>query len=157
MRYSIILLLIFSIAFMFGGCKKDEEISDLEQEVLESDAADNLTDSIAEESAVTAEEELAMTPEKTPEETPSRPEMPIRMETAGFCVQVSASTSYENTYNLVELYAERGYEAYVTEAVIEGETFYRVRIGVFETVEQARQLALELSDKYSANYWIAVN
>lgn len=157
MRYSIILLLIFSLVFVFTGCKKDEEVTELEQEVLESEAADNLTDSMTEESAVASEEELAMTPEKTPEETPAEPEMPIRMETSGFSVQVSASSSYENTYRLVELYAKRGYEAYVTETVVDGETFYRVRIGAFETFEQARQLALELSDKYSANYWIAAN
>lgn len=158
MKVALTPILFLAILLAFTGCNKDQEIADLESEVMESEAIDYLADSVVEEAVTPPEDELAMTPEKTPEEEiEPQLEMPIRMETDGYTVQVSSSTSYENTYTLVELYSGRGYEAYVTQTVLNGETYYRIRIGVYETFEQAQELALELKDKYSITYWITAN
>ena len=158
MRVNAILILLISFLLLIGGCNKDQEVSDLEAEVKSAESIDYLADSVTEpEEAVAAEDEIAMTPEVAPEEEAPSTEMPKRMETEGFTVQVASSTNVENTQLLVEKYAERGYEAFVTEAIIEGETFYRIRIGVFETYAQADELGLELKDKYSIAYWIDNN
>ena len=47
--------------------------------------------------------------------------------------------------------------AFITEAYIDDELVYRLRIGNFENYSEAKAMALELEDKYSAKFWIAVN
>jgi cell division septation protein DedD len=156
MKFVSFLILMFALLLFVSGCSKDEEIAELESEVMGDQTAD-LTEETAEEVVDTATQ-YASTPETAPEEEVGPEyEMPMRPEFSGFTVQVSSSTNYENTRLLVELYQQRGYDPFVTEADIDGELFYRVRLGAFETYEQANALGLELKDKYSAKYWIASN
>ncbi|MFH2036665.1 MAG: SPOR domain-containing protein, partial [Candidatus Zixiibacteriota bacterium] len=129
--------------------------ADLEKEVKKAEGTELLTDTTGQ--LADSLEKAVTTPDVTPTEPAKKKEMPIRNNIVGFTVQVAASGNYENTGILVEKYKERGYEPFVTEADINGELFYRVRIGVFETFNEANQLGLELKDKYSINYWVDNN
>jgi hypothetical protein len=56
----------------------------------------------------------------------------------------------------VRQYNERGYQPYVTTYLHEGQQYYRVRLGIFETLAEANALKLELEDKYSVGTWIDI-
>ncbi len=52
------------------------------------------------------------------------------------------------------VYQNRGYEPYVTNETVDGQMTYRVRIGQFESFNDAKALKNELGDKYSIEPWI---
>lgn len=62
-------------------------------------------------------------------------------------VQVSAAPAKDIAGSLVERFKANGYDAYVIQAKVKGQTYYRVRVGRFATREEAesvrRSLALE--------------
>jgi DedD protein len=152
--------MILFLLMLLSGCSKDEEIAELEQEIRESEAVDPLAESQeAADTSITVEEpdEVVMTPEAAPVEEPIREEMPRRPDIAGYTVQVAAGTNYEYVSDQVDLFNQRGYEAFISDAVVGGQTFYRVRIGVFEDARDAEALGEELKDKYSVSYWIDYN
>jgi len=157
----LLLMAIFCLIIGMTGCSKDDdEVAELEQEVLDQQGTDYLTDTTdaAGEEAVAAgdSDEYAKTPEAAPEEEMPEP-MPSRPAGDGYTVQVAAGTNSVYAREMVNLFLERGYEAFVTEVLIEGETFYRIRIGNYETLTEAKNAALELQDKYSLSFWIDNN
>jgi len=154
---SLLVIGILGMVLLVSGCNKDQEVADIENEVKLAEETDYLSDTTVQQPSDSVDESAAMTPDVAPEETATRKEMPIRNNIDGFTVQVGAGSDYDNTILLVEKYNNRGYEPFVTEVDIEGELFYRVRIGVFETYEDAQQLAMELVDKYSTEFWIDNN
>jgi cell division septation protein DedD len=52
-------------------------------------------------------------------------------------VQVSATPAKDAAETLVERLKAKGYDGYVVQAAVKGQTFYRVRVGHFDTREQA--------------------
>ncbi len=62
-------------------------------------------------------------------------------------VQVSAAPAKDIASSLVERLKANGYDGYVIQAKVKGQTYYRVRVGRFATREEAeivrRSLALE--------------
>ncbi|UCD94601.1 MAG: SPOR domain-containing protein [Candidatus Zixiibacteriota bacterium] len=159
MKTSFILILIVGVLAFFAGCSKDEEVADLEREVKEAESKDYLADTgIAVEAVVPADtvapEQYAMTPEKAPEESAAEPLMPRHLGTEGFTIQIAAGSNPEYVKYLADKYTRRGYDAFVTEAVVGDVTFYRVRIGTFETIAEAKETGLILQDKYSVDFWI---
>jgi cell division septation protein DedD len=62
-----------------------------------------------------------------------------------YSVQIAALQDKGKTEEIVERLIELGYRAYYRQTVINGETFYRVRCGPFNTVEQAREYAKRLT------------
>ncbi|MBN2226620.1 MAG: SPOR domain-containing protein [candidate division Zixibacteria bacterium] len=159
-----ILMLLAMVCLIIGmtGCSKDsDEVAELEQEVLDQQGTDYLADSSSDAGgegvAVAGEtDEYAMTPEAAPEEDRPAP-MPSRPAGSGYTVQVAAGTNPVYAREQVNLFLDRGYEAYVTEIQVEGETFYRIRIGNYETLTEARAMAMELHDKFSVSFWIDQN
>ena len=87
-----------------------------------------------------------------PEEEP--PAMPGQPEGSGYTVQVASCESSDYASHLVSLYTERGYEPFVSEAVVGDQLFYRVRIGVFAGYSDAVHLQKELMDRYSLKTWV---
>jgi cell division septation protein DedD len=63
----------------------------------------------------------------------------------GYSVQIAALQDKGKTEEMVERLSALGYRAYYLQAVINGETFYRVRCGPFNTVEEARDYAKRLT------------
>ena len=62
-----------------------------------------------------------------------------------YSVQIAALQDKGKTMEMVERLAGLGYRAYYRQAVIDGETFYRVRCGPFNTLEEARDYAKRLT------------
>ena len=63
----------------------------------------------------------------------------------GYSVQIAALQDKGKTEEMVERLAGLGYRAYYLQTVINGETFYRVRCGPFNSVEEARDYAKRLT------------
>ncbi len=161
MYYWRLLVLAGMLAMLVLGCsRKKEQAAKLEQEMMqgETTAVDTSAVSPAESpeteatettpaqemdaTAIPAEEETAITPQTE--------------EAAGYVLQLAACESLDYAQYLVEKFTKRGYSPYLTTATVNGQTYYRVRIGGFETLEEAKQLQAELADKYSIKGWIDI-
>jgi cell division septation protein DedD len=150
------LLAFFGIfALLAVSCsRKKEEAAQLEQEMIQ------------EEAAVDTTAEAGLTPEDTAGYAPTgmdagaipseekRQFVPQEEETVGYVVQVAACESLEYAQYLVEKYTARGYSPYLTTATVDGQTYYRVRVGGIATLQEAKELKAELVDKYSVEAWI---
>ena len=144
---------IFALLAMSCSRKK-EEAAQLEQEMKQEEAV-----------AVDTAAEAGLTPEDTaeyaapeldagaiPSEEPQF--VPQEEEAAGYVVQVAACESLEYAQYLVEKYTTRGYSPYLITATVDGQTYYRVRVGGLATLQEAKELKTELVDKYSVEAWI---
>ncbi len=74
-----------------------------------------------------------------------------------YVIQVSSSASIENAEAFADELEAQGYPASIRETVVEGETWYRVRVGEFPNRSQAEQFAGEMVDAglIDENYWIS--
>jgi cell division septation protein DedD len=52
------------------------------------------------------------------------------------------------------VYADRGYEAFVTTITYNDQTYYRVRVGDMQSLSEATDLKAEIEDKYSTTGWV---
>ncbi|MEE8577348.1 MAG: SPOR domain-containing protein, partial [candidate division Zixibacteria bacterium] len=75
-------------------------------------------------------------------------------EGSGYVVQVAGCESPDYAEYLVKLYGKRGYEAFQTTATVDGQLFYRVRVGLYETEAEAAAIRDQLLDRYSVEGWI---
>ena len=67
----------------------------------------------------------------------------------GFVVQIASTPDRAYAQSLAATFVERGYQAYVTTAEVNGAKYFRVRIGRFATLTEARQIAAQLEAKYA--------
>jgi cell division septation protein DedD len=148
-------LLLFGL-IVTAGCSKDDDVTELEQEMLSQDAPPT-------EAAVDSQPVPSRPPDTVasdldvgaiPEETIDEPEMPPRPVGVGYEVQVAGCEDPAYARYLIDKYRNRGYEPYVTEADVAGQKYYRVRLGVFETLSEAKRIQAELKDRYSIDTWI---
>lgn len=75
-----------------------------------------------------------------------------------FSLQVEAWRSQEKAQAQVDKWKERGFEnAYVVKYGNEdtGNIWFRVRLGLTDTKEEAEQLGANLSEEYDTEYWIS--
>ncbi len=133
--------------------RKKEEAARLEQEMMREAAADTTAEPglAFEDTAEYAAPDLdagAIPSEEKPKFVPQEE------QAEGFVVQVAACESLEYAQYLVEKYTARGYSPYLTMANVGGQTYYRVRVGGFGTLQEAQKLQAELVDKFSVNAWI---
>jgi cell division septation protein DedD len=140
------------------GCsKKQDEIDALEQEATEEDAGavmDSLEGTGMETTETVPAVPEEMTSQAEPEEEVEKPEYP---EMEGFVVQLGSYHDYELANYWAEKYQNREYPAFIREVELGGETFYRLRVGVYDRFEEAREVGERLVDRYSATYWIDNN
>lgn len=150
-----VLSLIMVMLLVFGCNKDDSEVDQLEQEVMEAENRDLMPDSSEMVAEDTTGGEYTMAEETAPEEA----DLTSYEQTqyGGFTVQVAAGMDRTRAQYTAEIYTERGYQPFVNEAMVNDTLFYRIRIGNFDTIEKARELAAELSDKYSVKVWIDRN
>ena len=154
MRKLMVLATAVLTLALFTGCSdKQKEAAELEQEMRDQKAADtaigidSASDMTVQESAADAE---AIPDEAQPDLLPMPP-VPVG---EGYTVQVASCEDGNYARHLVGVYADRGYDAFVTTITYEGQTYYRVRIGNFGVISEARALEHELQDKFSATTWI---
>ncbi len=72
----------------------------------------------------------------------------------GFVVQVVSTPDEAEATMLVTKFAKGGYRAFKTMAVVEGTTYYRVRVGKYESVSEAESALSELHEKYKVNGFV---
>ncbi len=79
-------------------------------------------------------------PTQTRLPTPPRRAAEEEWADAGWTVQVSATTDQEEARGLAARLRGRGYDAYLVQAPLRGQTWYRVRVGRLRNREQAKEL-----------------
>ncbi|NOY88776.1 MAG: SPOR domain-containing protein [FCB group bacterium] len=152
--YKLSLFIMLALMLTFGCSKKKEEAAKLEKEMLNQQDTTTMVDTTAPAvtqqapESTTAMGNAAAVPQ---EETQAMPSQPAG---EGYTVQVASCENQTYAEYLVKTYTERGYQPYVSTVTIDGQTYYRVRIGVFDNLNEAKALQSELSDKYSVNSWI---
>ena len=152
MRLFVMTLLIAALVVV-GCSKKQDEIDALQQEAAGRDAA-AVMDSLeraGREAADMQPLETARTPVSEPEPEPDY----YAME--GFVVQLGSYNDYELAAYWAERYQNREFPAFLRQVEMEGRVYYRLRVGVYETYEEAKQIGELLADRYSASYWIDYN
>lgn len=156
----LFLVCIAIAGLLLVGCsKKDEDVDALSDQAAQDDAAavmDSLNgtgaDTVTEEQGTLAEDTQTKTePEET--QTPDVDYSGLQ----GYVVQVGAYADYDFAKMMSEKYTKRDYPAFVVSTDIDGVTYYRLRIGVYETYAEAKQVGDLIKDRYSADYWIANN
>ena len=154
MRYLRYCLLVAVAGSLLISCsKKKEEAARLEQEVLNQESSLVIQeDSASVDTSMVEQLDVAAVPEE--ELSPSTPEMPRRPAGDGFTVQVASCEDEAYARHLVEVFTNRGYEPFVSEISIDGQLYHRVRVGMFDSFNEASQLKRELEDKYTIVPWI---
>jgi len=151
----IVLLSGLVICLLVGCSEKQKDAAKLEQELQEMEGgSDSGIEATGQEPEGTADTPVADASAVPQEEQPDVISMPPAPAGDGYTVQVASCENREYAGYLVDVYFGRGYEAFVSTAMIEGQTYYRVRIGNVETYGEAKDLRLELADRYSIDPWI---
>lgn len=154
----LIAALMVSFAVLFGCADSDDKAAELEQQMneLEGKAAEDsgmAPDSVTHDEAMTPDETESMT-EPEPEETV--PDFSGTPADAGlYTVQIASCEDPQYAEHLVNVYKNRGYEPYVVSALVEGQTYYRVRLGGFAAFSEAKSMQAEILDRFSVEGWIA--
>ena len=73
----------------------------------------------------------------------------------GYRIQVTAAETDEEGRALVAQLASKGYSAYMTRATVGNKDVFRVRVGPFETLPMAEEVALQLRSAGYEGAWIA--
>jgi cell division septation protein DedD len=140
------------------GCSDEakDEAAQLEEELQQMEGETDSTAQAMTDTTMGAEETPVADASAVPEEEqPGVAAMPPAPTGDGFTVQVASCESREYASHLVDVYFGRGYEAFVSRAMVDGQTYYRVRIGNLQTYGEAKALKLELADRYSIEPWIS--
>lgn len=150
---SVIFIGSLTVLLMLGCSERQEEAERLAQEMSDLEAADTTADDSAVIADSLAAAEAMADAAAVPDETVAQP-MPPVPRGEGYTVQVASCENLEYAQHLIDVYVNRGYEAYVTTITYEDQTYYRVRIGDYETLTEARALKEELADRFSLETWI---
>lgn len=157
MRYVLVICLILGL--VVGGCsKKKEEIEAIEKEAAETGAG-AVMDSLegAGAGAERPADTLAARAPGAGKEGTERPGMPDWADLEGYVIQIGSYSTYDFAQMMADKYQQRDYPVFVQEMQIEGQIYYRLRVGVYETLEDAKTIGELLADRYSAEYWIDYN
>lgn len=80
--------------------------------------------------------------------------VPVTAE-AGYRIQVTAADTDQQARAVVAQLASQGYPSYMTRAVVGNKDLFRVRVGPFETLAAAEEMADRLRSAGYAGVWIA--
>jgi len=154
--YRVFVVAMLIVGLTFAGCsKKEEDVKAIEQEAVEGEAAE-VMDSL-ERTGTEAEtyQEAAAGAAQTETYSEAAPTDYSGLE--GFVVQIGSYADYNFARMMAEKYQTRDYPAFVQTIEIDGKIYYRLRVGVYETLEDAKTIGELLKDRYSAEYWIDMN
>jgi cell division septation protein DedD len=104
-----------------------------------------------------------VTPTPTPTPTPVKPSpkaekpKPVPPPSTGgnYTIQVSSWTTSAKANEEVQRLTASGYDAYVQDATVAGEQWYRVRIGHYGTEKEAASAAAQLQPMLENGIWVA--
>ena len=148
MRRCLLVLLPVAVAAVMG-CGSGEEKSSATQTPATKVTAQPETTA----TAAVAPDTLTRS---QPVRRPSPPPPTVQIDDQGrFTVQVSSWRTRGKAEAQAGILRQTGYDAYVQKAVLDnGETWYRVRVGAFATIEEAQRFAATLSDVLESGYWV---
>ncbi len=149
-----LLMAVVMSGLLFMACAdRKDEAEKLGQEVMDQEAESlSVTDeALVDSSAIVEDVDTGTNAEASLDRNEDIAEAPSG---EGYTVQVASCPSYEYAQYLVDLYRKRGYEPYMVRYMEDGTQYYRVRIGAFETLAEAKALQAELLDKYSLDTWV---
>ncbi len=171
MRLLRFVLLVGLAAAGLPGCsEKQKDAERMEQEMM---AMDSVSESLI--SPMEASDSVLPNPELEPPPAPqvsdapqvadasaipaeeARPAVtPMPKAPTGFAYTIQVAACEDTLYAryLVRLYKDRGYAPFVTQVTVGGQTYYRVRVGGYATLAEARRVQAKLVDKYSLESWI---
>lgn len=86
---------------------------------------------------------------------PSPPVVPQPMGSGSFTIQVSAWQSRSKADEEVSKLSQAGFPAYIETTSLVGETWYRVRIGRYQTKDEAGQERDKFQKMLAGNIWVA--
>jgi septal ring-binding cell division protein DamX len=100
------------------------------------------------------------TPTPTPTPTPSktekpRPVAPVSSSGGRYTVQVSAWMTPSKANEEVQRLTVAGFDAFVEEGTVSGETWYRVRVGRYANEKEAAVAASQLQQMLENGIWVA--
>lgn len=73
----------------------------------------------------------------------------------GYTVQVYSFKEYPKAREGAVKFNNRGYKAYIEEVEVVGEgIYYRVRLGSYRTVAEAKRVGREVKARYGVDYWV---
>ena len=162
LRLSLVFLIVFTMVFSLGvvvGKKfipADEPISTEKSPGL----LEKLFSFVSQQKTPSDEaEELAATPDE--KDTSARDKYLSAMINPDhkYTIQVSSFLSKKVANRTVRFYKDKGYPAFIREySPSEITTFYRVRIGTFQSKEQAREYGNEIKGKErDFKFYVTVN
>lgn len=106
----------------------------------------------------TKPEKTAQAPEAKPESAPpSAP--PVEESLSGvkageYTVVIGSYADDKVAEAMAAKYRERQFPAFVRNISVEGKTFYRLCVGSYPTITEARQIANTIKDHFSTEFWI---
>jgi cell division protein FtsN len=86
---------------------------------------------------------------------PSRKFTPPPSGSGNFTVQVSSWTSKDMAEKEASRLSSAGMSAFVEDAVIAGENWYRVRVGRYASSKEAKEAADQLAKSVDGQIWVA--
>lgn len=104
-----------------------EALEELEPITPEEDAASGVPDS-SKENGITSD----------------TPDAPGTSDTVGFTIQVTSVKSAEKARQLLEQLIQKGYPAYTVKSEVEGQVWYRLRMGYYKTSDDAEKTMSKL-------------
>jgi len=153
---------ILTIGLCLAGCaEKKEEVKALEKEMI-GDRAAVVMDSLAAPAKPEPEKDTvggtSMPAEIMQAVEPAAPSpTPALSDADGFVIQLGSYADQALATAKAEEYQRLGYHAFVSRAEVGERTVYRLRIGVYNSYQEAQEVGRLLADRYSAQFWIDRN
>lgn len=78
----------------------------------------------------------------------------VELPKGSFTIQVAAWGTREDAEKLASFYKNKGYDSRMEVAQLPSGTWYRVRIGVYNSYRDALKVAEVIQDKYKSDVWL---
>ena len=156
-RISLYIFMLAVTMTAIAACGESEE-ERLAREQARLDSLRQVEMQKAREAMAAYEDSVANAQAEMPEEEAPKENEYTLLENGPFVVQVGAWRSEDKAQGFVNKWAERNYpSSYVvsTGDSLSGDIWFRVRVGYFKSVSEAKLFGEELSAELNSGYWVA--
>ncbi len=109
------------------------------------------TPTTPEKSPVTQDQKTKPSESRQPETKPAVPSTAA----AGFTIQVTSLNTKREADKVLSRLTSSGYDGYISEAFVKGRKWFRVRVGRYVTLEEARAAATKMGEANEVGIWVA--
>ncbi len=139
----------------FWGKNSTAQIGESVPPILESSPTESSTTQTETPSGTSQPSPAAKTPVQPPGAIPERVNGQAGSGTFRFTIQVTSQNSRREANRVVDRLTTSGLDAHISEAFVKGRNWFRVRVGRYATLEEARNAAAKLSDAGEVGVWVA--